>query len=67
MSDEEPSEDNGGGIITTEWTFWCALCSHWEQIGTENRRAGAIKAARKSGWKLVDGKWQCRRHAKEKA
>lgn len=63
LSWEEGSNPNAGtGEITTEWTFWCSRCSHWEQIGTENRRSDAIKVARRNGWKLVNGKWQCRRH-----
>lgn len=47
----EEGASHGDGSISREWTFWCALCAEWQQIGTENTQAGAIEAAHTFGWR----------------
>jgi hypothetical protein len=35
--------------ITSEYTIWCELCSHWEQVPRRNKRV-AEEGWRKQGW-----------------
>ena len=56
----------GKGVIDKSYTIWCGKCGRWNAI-TANVRSRAVKAWRKSGWKLtLDHGWTCATCAKER-
>lgn len=61
---QHSSADAGDGRVSTEFTFWCGLCSHWLQLSSEGSvtRTGRV-ASETYGWrKTRKHGWVCRGH-----
>lgn len=56
------------GYVSTEWTFWCGLCEHWEQEAVSATKRDAISGAKRHGWRLTKAAgWVYPKHTKEAA
>lgn len=61
---DDDETDKTPGNITTEFTFWCGLCTgHWERFISEGTKMRTAHVARKAGWRLTKSNgWLCPRH-----
>jgi len=68
MTDSDETEPfTNDGRISTEYTFWCGLCSRWDQLPSEGSKKLTATAARRTGWKLTkENGWVCPKHREKK-